>query len=46
MWWSGVGTRSTFASAAEHTYIKGVEISNDTRQTELLERYKTLPPKY
>jgi len=42
--WSG--DPLDFASAAEHTYIKGVEISTDTRQTELLERYKTLPPKY
>jgi len=42
--WSG--DPLDFASAAEHTYIKGVEISKDTRQTELLERYKTLPPKY
>jgi len=42
--WSG--DPLDFASAAEHTYIKGVEISKDTRQTELLERYKTLPQKY
>ncbi len=42
--WSG--DPLDFASAAEHTYIKGVEISKETRQTELLERYKTLPPKY
>jgi imidazolonepropionase-like amidohydrolase len=42
--WSG--DPLDFASAVEHTYIKGVEISKDTRQTELLERYKTLPPKY
>jgi len=42
--WSG--DPLDFAAAAEHTYIKGVEISKDTRQTELLERYKTLPPKY
>ncbi|HSE67050.1 MAG TPA: amidohydrolase family protein, partial [Gemmatimonadales bacterium] len=42
--WSG--DPLDFASAPEHTYIRGVEISKDTRQTELLERYKTLPPKY
>src|SRR5262245_27212008 len=42
--WSG--DPLDFASAPEHTFIKGVEISTKTRQTELLERYKTLPPKY
>lgn len=42
--WSG--DPLDFASAPEHTFIKGVEISTKTRQSELLERYKTLPPKY
>jgi imidazolonepropionase-like amidohydrolase len=42
--WSG--DPLDFASAPEHTFIRGVEISTKTRQTELLERYKTLPPKY
>ena len=42
--WSG--DPLDFVSAPEHTFIKGVEISTKTRQTELLERYKTLPPKY
>ncbi|HSE68704.1 MAG TPA: amidohydrolase family protein [Gemmatimonadales bacterium] len=42
--WSG--DPLDFASAPEHTFIRGVEISKETRQTELLERYKTLPPKY
>ena len=42
--WSG--DPLDFASAPEHTFIRGVEISTRTRQTELLERYKTLPPKY
>jgi imidazolonepropionase-like amidohydrolase len=42
--WSG--DPLDFASAPEHTLIRGVEISTITRQTELLERYKTLPPKY
>jgi imidazolonepropionase-like amidohydrolase len=35
-----------FASHAEHVYIRGVEIPRTSRQTELLERYRTLPPRY
>jgi len=35
-----------FASQAEHVYIRGVEIPRTSRQTELLERYRTLPPRY
>ena len=42
--WSGdpfeLGTR------VEHVFIRGVEIPLRSRQTELLERYRTLPPKY
>jgi imidazolonepropionase-like amidohydrolase len=42
--WSG--DPLDFASAPEHEFIRGVEVSTKTRQTELLERYRTLPPKY
>jgi imidazolonepropionase-like amidohydrolase len=42
--WSG--DPLDFSSGAEHIYIRGREISTRTRQSELLERYKTLPPKY
>ena len=35
-----------FATGVEHVYIRGREIPLRSRQTELLERYKTLPPKY
>jgi imidazolonepropionase-like amidohydrolase len=42
--WSGdpfeLGTR------VEHVFIRGTEIPLRSRQTELLERYRTLPPKY
>ena len=32
-----------FASAAEKVFIRGVAMSADTRQKQLLERYRTLP---
>lgn len=35
-----------FSTGVEHVFIRGKEISLRSRQTELLERYKTLPPKY
>jgi imidazolonepropionase-like amidohydrolase len=35
-----------FSTGVEHVYIRGKEIPLRSRQTELLERYKTLPPKY
>ena len=35
-----------FSTGIEHVYIRGREIPLRSRQTELLERYKTLPPKY
>ena len=35
-----------FATGVEHVFIRGREIPLRSRQTELLERYKTLPPKY
>ena len=35
-----------FSTGVEHVFIRGREISLRSRQTELLERYKTLPPKY
>jgi imidazolonepropionase-like amidohydrolase len=40
--WSG--DPLDFASAAERVYIRGQETSLHTRETELLERYRTLPP--
>ncbi len=42
--WSG--DPFEFSSGVEHVYIRGKEIPLRSRQTELLERYKTLPPKY
>jgi imidazolonepropionase-like amidohydrolase len=42
--WSG--DPLDFAGQAEHIFIHGREITTRTRQTELLERYRTLPPKY
>ena len=42
--WSG--DPLDFSSRAEHVYIRGVEVPHTSRQTELLERYRTLPPKY
>lgn len=35
-----------FNSKAEKVYIRGVEQPHTSRQTELLDRYKTLPPTY
>lgn len=35
-----------FATGVEHVFIRGRDIPLRSRQTELLERYKTLPPKY
>ena len=35
-----------FTTGVEHVYIRGREIPLRSRQTELLERYRTLPPKY
>ena len=42
--WSG--DPFEFTSAVEHVFIRGREIPLRSRQTELFERYKTLPPKY
>lgn len=42
--WSG--DPLDFSSQAEHVFIAGVEMPHTSRQTELLERYRTLPPKY
>lgn len=35
-----------FSTGIEHVFIRGRDIPLRSRQTELLERYKTLPPKY
>ncbi len=42
--WSG--DPFEFASAAEKVFIRGREVPLTSRQRELMERYKTLPPKY
>ncbi|MDH3497328.1 MAG: amidohydrolase family protein [Gemmatimonadota bacterium] len=42
--WSG--DPFEFSTAVEHVFIRGREIPLTSRQTELRERYKTLPPKY
>jgi imidazolonepropionase-like amidohydrolase len=42
--WSG--DPFEFSSRAEHIFIQGREIERRSRQTELLERYRTLPPTY
>jgi imidazolonepropionase-like amidohydrolase len=42
--WSG--DPFEFSTGIEHVYIRGKEIPLRSRQTELLDRYKTLPPKY
>jgi imidazolonepropionase-like amidohydrolase len=42
--WSG--DPLDFSSHADHVYIRGVEVPPESRQTELLERYRTLPPAY
>jgi imidazolonepropionase-like amidohydrolase len=35
-----------FSSRAEHVFIRGVEVPHTSRQTELLDRYRKLPPEY
>jgi imidazolonepropionase-like amidohydrolase len=42
--WSG--DPFEFSSRAEHVFIRGKEIPLVSRQTELLDRYRTLPPRY
>ena len=42
--WSG--DPFDFSTGVEHVYIRSREIPLRSRQTELLERYRTLPPKY
>ncbi|HEU5262734.1 MAG TPA: amidohydrolase family protein [Gemmatimonadales bacterium] len=42
--WSG--DPFEFTTAVEHVWIRGKEIPLRSRQTELLERYKSLPPKF
>jgi imidazolonepropionase-like amidohydrolase len=42
--WSG--DPFEFSTAVEHVYIRGREIPLTSRQTELLERYRSLPPTY
>lgn len=42
--WSG--DPFEFATGVEHVFIRGREIPLRSRQTELMERYKTLPPRY
>jgi len=42
--WSG--DPFEFSTAVEHVYIRGREIPLQSRQTELLERYRSLPPTY
>lgn len=42
--WSG--DPFEFSTGVEHVFIRGRDIPLRSRQTELLERYKTLPPRY
>lgn len=42
--WSG--DPFEFATTVEHVLIRGQEVALTSRQSELMERYKTLPPKY
>jgi imidazolonepropionase-like amidohydrolase len=42
--WSG--DPFEFSSRAEHVFIRGREVPLTNRQTELLERYRSLPPRY
>ena len=42
--WSG--DPFEFSSAPEKVFIRGVETSLKTRETELRDRYRTLPPSY
>ena len=41
MIWSGDPFELT--GGAERVFIKGVEVSRDTRQKQLLQKYRTLP---
>jgi imidazolonepropionase-like amidohydrolase len=42
--WSG--DPFEFSTGVEHVFIRGRDVPLRSRQTELLERYRTLPPKY
>jgi imidazolonepropionase-like amidohydrolase len=42
--WSG--DPFEFSTGVEHVYIRGREIPLRSRQTQLMERYRSLPPKY
>ena len=42
--WSG--DPFEFSTAAEHVFVRGKEVALRSRQTELLERYRSLPPTY
>ena len=42
--WSG--DPFEFSSEAEHVFIRGREMPRQTRQTELRDRYRTLPPRF
>jgi imidazolonepropionase-like amidohydrolase len=42
--WSG--DPLDFSGRVERVFVRGEELPLETRQTELLERYRTLPPKY
>ncbi len=42
--WSG--DPFEFATRAEHVYVRGREVTGDSRQDELTRRYRTLPPAY
>ncbi len=42
--WSG--DPFEFSTGVDHVFIRGKDIPLRSRQTELLERYRTLPPKY
>jgi len=35
-----------FSSRVDHLFIRGKEIPLVSRQTQLLDRYRTLPPRY
>ena len=42
--WSG--DPFEFATRAEHVFIRGREVTGDSRQDELARRYRVLPPPY
>jgi imidazolonepropionase-like amidohydrolase len=42
--WSG--DPFEFSSRAEHVFIRGRQVPLTSRQTELRERYRSLPPRY